>query len=215
MTVLSFFTPKSVYVVWLVLALAVSVVLAQSPTDNQPARAACIAIVNPIVQGAPGSAADASAGVRDLIASYLNGPSTKVVPLEAKLPSLAAEEAKQKGCEPLLFVTVTRKSGGHGFLKALGQGAGASSWRLPGGSSAASAAAQAGAAGGLQAVSAMAQSTKAKDEVSLEYRLESADGQVQFGPRKERQTAKVDGEDLLTPLVMRAAQAIVSRDKAK
>src|SRR5689334_6254056 len=67
----------------------------------------CIAIVSPALEGVPGNALEAAAGIRDVIASYLAGPSVKVVVLEAKLPSQAREEAKQKGCEPLLFTKVT------------------------------------------------------------------------------------------------------------
>jgi hypothetical protein len=186
---------------------------AQSP---KAAKSNCIAIASPTVQGAPGNAAETANGVRELIASYLSGPSSKVVALDAKLPSQAREEANQKGCEPLLFVTVTRKTAsGHGILKALGHGAAASSWRLPGGSTAASTTASVGAAVGLQAASSMAASTKSKDEVRLEYRLESANGQIQFGPTTETQTAKTDGEDLLTPVVARAAEAIVTRKRAR
>jgi hypothetical protein len=188
---------------------------AQTSKTGQLSGASCIAMVNPTVQGAPCNAQDAANGVRNLITSYLTGPSAKAIALEAKLPSQAREEAKQKGCEPLLFVTVTRKTGGHGFLKVLGQGAAASAWRLPGGSSAATATASAGAAAGLQAASSMAASTKARDQVRFEYRLESANGQIQFGPKTETQTAKIDGEDLLTPLVARAAEAIVTRKGAQ
>ena len=49
----------------------------------------------------------------------------------------------------------------------------------------------------------------------FEYRLQSASGQIQFGPKTETQTAKTDGEDLLTPVVRRAAEAIVARNGAK
>ena len=184
---------------------------AQSQNADVPTSARCIAIVAPVLEGVPGNALDAGAGVRDVIVSYLTGPSVKVVLLEAKLLSQAREEAKQKQCEPVLFTKLTRKTGGGKALKALGQVANTTSWQLPGGGTAATAAVRAGAAGGLQAVSAMAQSTKAKDEVTLEYRLESANGQVQFGPRTEHQTAKVDGEDLLTPVSARAAEAIVTQ----
>jgi uncharacterized caspase-like protein len=180
----------------------------------KPSGASCIAIENPSVQGTPGNATDASTGVRDLIASYLTGPALKVVSLEAKLPSQAAEEAKAKGCEPVLVASLTRKAKGNkGFMNALGQAANTASWRLPAGGTAGSAAAQAAGAAGLQTVATLAQSTKAKDEVKLEYRLESAGGRIVFGPRTEHQTAKVDGEDLLTPVVMRAAEAIVSSQR--
>ena len=178
--------------------------------SNKISHGSCIAIANPTVSGAPGSIADASNGVRELISSYLAGPTIKALALESKLPSQAREEAKAKGCEPVLFVTVTKKTvNKHGFLKALTQGAAQSSWRLPSGGSVVAQTANAGAAAGLQAASTMAANTKAKDEVHLEYRLESASGQVQFGPKTETQTASVDGEDLLTPVVARAAESIL------
>jgi hypothetical protein len=158
-----------------------------------------------------GDAQQAASGVRDLVTSYLTGPNEKIVPLDAKLPITARDEAKEKSCESILFINVTKKTGGRSFMHALGQGAAASSWRLPGGSSVATAAASATAAAGLQAASAMAASTKAKDEIRFEYQLQSADGKVTFGPKTETQSAKTDGEDLLTPVVARAAQAIVGR----
>lgn len=195
--------------------LATPNTMAAAPPD-QASHTNCIAIVSPTVEGMPGNFADASNAVRDLMASYLQGPSEKVLVLEAKLPSLAAEEAKQKACEPLLIINVHRKSGGsHSFMKALGQGAGASSWTLPYGGSAASSAARTGTVAGLQTVSSLAQSTKARDEISLDYRLQSADGQVQFGPKTEKRTAKTDGEDLLAPVVEHAAETIVTRTISK
>lgn len=36
------------------------------------------------------------------------------------------------------------------------------------------------------------------------------DGKVEFGPKTEHQTAKADGEDLLTPVIIRTDEAIVS-----
>ena len=180
------------------------------------AGANCIAIALPTVQGVPGSAVDAASGLRDLMISYLTGPSTKIVSIEARLPSQAIEEAKQKGCEPLLFLSLTRKAGGgKGLVKALGQAAGTSAWYLPGGGTVATESARAAAAAGLQTASSLASSTKAKDEVQLEYRLQSAGGQVEFGPKTEHQKATADGEDLLTPVVTRAAEAIVTRKTAK
>jgi hypothetical protein len=175
----------------------------------------CIAVAMPSVQGVPGSAEDAAAGVRDLMTKYLSGPSIKVLALESRLSSQAAEEAKQKGCEPILFTSVARKTGGGKLARALGQAAGSSSWYLPGGSTVATAAARAGAAAGLQTASALASSTKAKDEMRVDYRLQSATGQVQFGPRSETRTASVDGEDLLTPIVTRAAETLVMRNGAR
>jgi hypothetical protein len=190
------------------LSVAAAGAWAQSGSAAPAKPAACIGIITPTVEGVPGTAADAGNGVRDLMASYLQGSPLKPMVLDAKLALLAGEEAKQKGCESLLIATVRRKSSGRGLIKALGQMAGTSSYSLPYGGSAASSVARAATTTGLQAVSTLAQSTKAKDEISLEYRLQSADGHVLFGPRTERQTAKTDGEDLLTPVVARAAEAI-------
>ena len=177
----------------------------------QAKQTACIAVMAPTLEGVPGNAVDAANGVRDLIVSYLQGPSIKAMALEAKLPSQAAEEAKQKGCTSLLIASVRRKSSNHNFLKALGQAAGSSSYSLPyGGSSVGSTIARTGTTAGLQTASSMAQTTKTKDELSLEYKLQSPDGEVEFGPKTERRTAKTDGEDLLTPTVTRAAEAIVT-----
>jgi len=204
------------------LILAIAVTFALVGNCVQPARAespkpvGCVAIMAPTLEGVPGSAADAANGVRDLIASYLQGPTIKAVAMEAKLPSLAAEEAKQKGCESLLITSVRRKSSNRSLLKALGQAAGSSSYSLPyGGSSVGSTVARAGTTAGLQTASSLAQSTKAKDELSFEYRLQSPDGKVQFGPKTEKRAAKTDGEDLLTPVVTRAAEAIVTRTTGK
>jgi len=184
----------------------------QAPRDKDSQL--CIAVAFPTVEGVSGNAAETANGLRELMNSYLQGPSIKVVALDAKLPSQAAEEAKAKGCEPMLSLAFSRKSGGNrGFMQALGRGASASSWRLPGGGSTASSIAHTGAAAGLEAAGSLAQSTRAKDEVRLEYKLQTADGHVQFGPRTEHQTAKSDGEDLMTPMVMRAAEAVVGEVK--
>lgn len=184
----------------------------QTNSGEKTQTAACIAIVTPTLEGTIGSAAETANQIRELMASYLKGPSIKVVLLEAKLPSQAAEEAKQKDCQPILISSMTRKPGNnHGLMKALGRGAAASSWSIPYGGSTGGALAHAGTAGGLQAASALAEQTKAKDEVRLEYKLISSGGETLFGPKTEQQVAKSDGEDLVTPLVTRAAQAILGR----
>jgi len=45
--------------------------------------------------------------------------------------------------------------------------------------------------------------------MTLGYRLETADGKV-LVEKKEKRKATSDGEDLLTPMVARAAEAIVA-----
>src|SRR6478672_10098581 len=68
---------------------------AQSPT--------CIAVPLPSMTGVPGRVEDVGNGVRDLFATYLTAPAFKIVPLDARLPALALDEARQKGCENVLI----------------------------------------------------------------------------------------------------------------
>jgi len=203
----------------MILAIAVVIVsvgMCFQAQAQEAKQSSCIAVLAPALEGVPGNASDAANGVRDLITSYLQGPSMKAIALEARLEPLAAAEAKQKGCGSLLIASVRRKSSSHSLLKAFGQAANTSTYSLPyGGSSVASTVARAGATAGLQTASSMAQYTKSKDELSFEYRLQSPDGKVQFGPLTEKRTAKTDGEDLLTPAVLRAAEAIVTRSSGK
>lgn len=169
----------------------------------------CLAIVLPSVQGIEGDATDIGSSVRDAFASYLIGTSLQVMPLQARLASAAMDEAAQRKCGHVLTVTVSRKRGGGTFSRIAGQAAGTAAWHIPGGGSVGSAVARGAAIGTTQAVAALATSTKAKDEMQMEYRVSSPAGATELGPTREKRKAKVDGEDLLTPLVEKAAETIV------
>jgi hypothetical protein len=169
----------------------------------------CIGIVLPSVQGIEGNATDVASSVRDAFASYLTGPSLQATLLQARLPSPAMEEAAQRHCSHVLTVTVSRKRGGGAFSRIAGQAAGTAAWHIPGGGTVGSAVARGAAIGTTQAVAALASSTRAKDEMQMEYRVSSPAGATELGPTREKRKAKVDGEDLLTPLVEKAAETIV------
>jgi hypothetical protein len=163
------------------------------------------------VQGATGSATDVAAAVRDLFASYLQGPAVTVIPLETKLASQANDEARQKSCDRVLVASLSRKRGSGASVlgRALGQAGTTAAWGIPGGGIG-GAVARAGVAGGAQAASEIAAGTRAKDEMRLEYKLVTPDGRVIVKPTEDKAKATVDGEDLLTPLVQRASEAIVT-----
>ncbi len=181
-----------------------------SNVQEPPRPSACIAIVVPSVQGFEGNASELGSSVRDLFASYLTGPSIQIVQLQARLASQAMEEAKQQNCDHVLTATLTRKRGGGGFGRAMGQAAGAASWAIPGGSTTTSAIVRGAAYGTAQAVASLASETRVKDEFQLEYRVSSPQGRATVGPKTEKRKAKVDGEDLLTPLVEKASESIVA-----
>ena len=186
-------------------SLTLSLVSHASAEPAEPA--ACIALMLPSVQGSEGSATDIGNGVRDLFGSFLNGPAIKTIALEARLESQALEEAKQKGCPRVLVTTLTVKHGGGGLMsKAIGQGLGTAAWHAPiPVSSIAAAAARSAVMGGAQAVTTLASSTRARDEMQLEYRL--APDQA---TKTEKAKAKSDREDLLTPLAERISKAVLA-----
>ena len=176
----------------------------------QASSPSCIAIVLPSAKGAAGDATAFATSLRDLFVSYLTGPSLRTITLDARLPSQAVEEARQKDCGYVLLASIDRKhSDGSGWGKALGKAAGtAAVYGVPYGGTAATAAARGAAVAGAEAISGMAQTTRAKDEVTLEYRVGTLDQAIRATARTEKAKAKSDGEDLLTPLVEKAAEAI-------
>ena len=191
-----------------------TVLIASSATEvahraAQPAST-CIAIVAPSVRGFEGNSADVAALVRDLFASYLTGPSIQIVPLQARLASQAMEEARQQNCGHVLTATLQGKRGGGTLGKVIGQAAGTAAWYIPGGGTVKSAVTRGVAVSTAQAVATFASNTRAKDEMRLEYRVSSPAGAVEVGPKTEKLKAKVDGEDLLTPLVEKASESIVA-----
>ena len=205
---------------WPVVALAAFVLMRPAISAAQAApepelsvvpTPPCIAIVLPSVQGVDGSAGDVSSALRELLTSYLTGPSLKAVPLEARLQSQAIEEARQKGCDNILTTTLSRKRSGGGVLgRALGQAAGTAAWYVPGTASATGAMARGAVIAGAQAISTVASSTRAKDEMRLDYKLSSLDEAANARPVTLKAKAQTDGEDILTPLAEKTAEAIAA-----
>ena len=157
---------------------------------------------------------EAMNAVRDLFATFLTGPSISATALNSRLPSQARQEAKQNGCAFVLFTTLkhTRKEAGGGLLGKMVTGAaqqGAMSVGAATNSNVGRVAANTIAGAAAAAASSLATSTKAYDQLELSYRLEGAAGQVILEKSAKRK-AKADGEDLLTPLVERAADEIAT-----
>jgi hypothetical protein len=147
--------------------------------------------------------------VRDLFVSYLTGPSIRPLALEARLVSQAVEEARQHACDRLLVVTLTRKHHGGGLMgRALGRAADTASWGIPA-RGVAGAVARGTTAGVAEAVSALAASTRANDELELHYELRPLEGSS-IVTKTNKARAHDDQEDLLTPLVEQAATAIAA-----
>jgi len=140
---------------------------------------------------------DASAladAVRNMLVSNLNGSAVEVVALEARQTDGVESEARQKECDYVLYSTVAHKKGGGGgfggFLKKSAEIAagGVIAPNASGG--------RGGAAGSL----------KAKDELTLEYKLQRGPDAVVANTLKAK--AKSDGDDIISQLAGQAATAV-------
>jgi hypothetical protein len=163
------------------------------------------------VEAVPGGF-DPETAVRETFTGFLTGPTLAVTPLQARLVSQVREEAKLAGCAFLLLPTIKheRKTGGGGFLgKVVAGGVQQGAWSAAGAAGSTAGRVAAGAAAGAAASAAYdyAASSRVRDELTLKYRLESAAGEVLIEKSGKRK-AKSDGEDLLTPLVQTAAEAV-------
>jgi len=171
-----------------------------------------IGIMLPKVQLTSGDTTQAAETLRKSFAGYLNGPAIEVVTLSAQLPAQAVEEARQSQCDYILSASMNVKKGGGGsmFGKAIGNIAGSAAGHIPGGGSATTGAARSAAITGVYTTAAITSSIKAKDELSLEYKLDSVETSKTVLSNTAKAKAKSDGEDILTPIVATSAQTIVA-----
>lgn len=129
--------------------------------------------------------------VRGALMSNLNNATIEVVALEAGETQAQETEAQQKECDFVLYSTVAHKKGGGGgfggFLKK--SAAIASGTIAPTGNN-----------------GTAANSLKAKDELTLEYRLQRGTEGIVANTLKAK--AKSDGDDLISQLTGQAAVAV-------
>jgi hypothetical protein len=194
-------------------APALVAILSSSAAAQQGSSPTHICLAPASVAASVGSATSASDAVRQALTSFLTGPSIGVLPLSARLEPQARQEAKAANCRYLLFTEIKhqRKQGKSILSRAAGGAVQHGAWRVVGeaGSGVGRVAADAAAGAAGAAVSEMAYSTRAKDEMSLKYRLEAADGKILVDKSGKRK-AESDGEDLLTPLAQQAAEAVAA-----
>ena len=154
-------------------------------------------------------AADLGAAVQNSLREYLKVPSIEIVVLEAKLPSAIDAEAKQKDCDMVLYANVAHKKGGGGFgmFKAV---APVLSSVVPMAGMAGVAGAVAGSVASSAIITAanVSGNVKAKDEITLDIKLNKADGSNALA-KQFKVKAKSNGDDIISAAVEQAAQAIV------
>ena len=188
-----------------------------SSAQDAPAQP-CIGVMAPTLAGFDGDATVAGTAMRDLMVKTLSGPMMRPVVLESRVRAQAIQEAINAGCSQVVTMALTRKHAGSGSSlgRAVGHAAGSAAWQIPGGSSAAAAARAAGV-GAAQVLNDVSSTTRAKDEVRIEWTLTpvAADGKGAPLSRTDKAKATSDGEDLITPLLQRAAETIVESSMQK
>jgi hypothetical protein len=145
--------------------------------------------------------------VQNLFGEFFVGTGVEIVLLEAKLPSAIENEAREAGCDFVLFATVSHKRGGGGFgaLRSIG---GVVGRNIPYGGSAAEQLGSDIARVAAYEVGDAAASIKAKDELTLDINLKRIDGAGAL-TRQYKQKATSEKENIISPTVEKAAQSIV------
>ncbi len=121
--------------------------------------------------------------LRNSLVQYLSGPAAEIVPLEAMVAIQQQAEAAEKGCGFYLVVSLMqkKKGGGEGFGNFLKKGAGAAPLLddLGVGKTAQTVSKVARTSGAKMSTAGdLAVNIKAKDEVTLEYKLLDANTQA-------------------------------------
>jgi hypothetical protein len=165
------------------------------------------------VEASTGDANTVVRAVGERLTEFLTGPTLGVQALSSRLTSQVRTEAHQADCRYLLLTTVKQqhKSGSHILGRAAGEAVQAGAWRAASsiGSTAGGIAASAASGAASGAVWDMASGVRAKDELSLTWRLETGSGDV-LSEKTEKRKAGSDGEDLLSPLAQQAAEAVAA-----
>jgi hypothetical protein len=148
-----------------------------------------VGVLQPSVQVNAGDAASAAESLRNGFANHLKNQNVEVVLLSARSASAAMDEARQAECDYVLSSSLTvKKGGGSMFGRAIGN--------------------IAGAATGIPVGAASGAAIKAKDEVTLVYKLEPIGQGKQSLSNTEKAKASRDGEDVIQPLVQKASETI-------
>lgn len=185
-----------------------AVAIASTATFANEGRVLCIAPSSATLIGVQGE--QASDAVDHAFEQYLAGPMLSVLRLQSRLPAQARHEAAGQRCTHTLFTTVRHERRKSGFAErvmasAIFSGANQVTSTVGSAGGRVLASATAGAAGSI----ATAADVRTRDKLAMTWRLEDANGRT-VGSGKDAHSAGADGEDLLTPMVERAAAAVMN-----
>jgi hypothetical protein len=155
------------------------------------------------------NAGNLATAVQNTLNEKLKAPNVEAVPIQATALAQIEAEARQKECDYLVYTTVShKKGGGGGFGSVFGSSAAQIAANTVGYGGSATAAIAANAA-----ASAVAADVKAKDELTVDVRLEKPGAGYPAFSKQFKGKAKSAGEDIITPPTTQAAQALIEAAK--
>ena len=191
-----------------------------NPNANQPAAATSPTVGAKregvirigVVAVKPGNVAEGmnpqqlALAVQNTFIENLKATNIEAIPIEGTGGIQA--EAQQKECDYLVFANVSHKKGGGGFGSFMNSAAGKVASNVGYGSGTAAVVAT-----NAVVAATVAQNIKAKDEMTLDVRLERPGATSPTFAQQYKGKAKSAGEDIITPLVQQAAQAMLAAAK--
>lgn len=150
------------------------------------------------------NAGNLAGAVQATLADKLKAPNVESVPIQATALNQIEAEARQKECDFLVYTTVSHKKGGSGgFGSVFGSTAAQIAGNTIGYGS------TAGAIAANAATTAVVTEIKAKDELTVDVRLEKPGAGYPAFSKAFKGKAKAAGEDIVTPTTAQAAQALI------
>lgn len=154
------------------------------------------------------NAADLAAAIQSSLGQYLRSTKVEILSIDAKLASAQMEEARQKDCDQLVFVTAShKKGGGFGFGKMLGQVVSQTGFGATGSTAGNIAVGLAQTA--IVSAANFSSSFKAKDELTLDLKVQRIGGNSDVILKQFKTRAKANGEDIISPMVEQLVQAVL------
>lgn len=208
---------RSIFLLMFIAVLASAVINAQSPANGGKVKIAIIP-VKTVSVGEGMDAQQLSMAIQNSLTEYLSSPAIELVAIEAKLPSAVMAEMKEKGVDFIITTTVVHKKGGGGFGKMFSKVAPVVGSVIP---MAGVAGGMAGAVAGQVASTAImtaanaSQNVKAKDAVELNVVMQKVSDGSNVWTKQLKGKAKSNGEDIISPMIEQAAQAIVDTAAGK
>lgn len=183
--------------------------------SEKPAGTIRIGVMTPkLALGQEASTAEAASAVREALSSYLKGPTVDVVVIDAKSATNAAVEAGQKGCDFILLTGVSKKTKTSLFGSLIKAAVPVVAGQIPMAGAATEAGLgsvkQAAAQGGKDFVNNRVPSKfGAKDEITLDFTLATADAKAAVAKGSAAAKLKADGEDVLTALIEQVSEKVL------